>query len=158
VRIGAIVLAGGRSERFGGPKQLLPWHGQPLIEAIVREVCRVRSLTRVVVVLRREVAERLRRTVGSRRIRQRTTGEDLGTVTLSIGVGQAARDDTPEEWIERVDRALYRAKRRGRDCVVVTDPPPHEVSLAEIAFSAPDDDVLAPTTGAPRTPAEGGQR
>lgn len=106
----------------------------------------------------REVAERLRRTIGSRRIRQRTTGEDLGTVTLSIGVGQAAIGDTPEEWIERVDRALYRAKRRGRDCVVVADPPPHDVALAEIAFSAPDDDAPGPATGAPLTPAEGERR
>lgn len=104
-----------------------------------------------------EVAERLRRTVGSRRIRQRSTGEDLGTVTLSIGVGEPAADDTPEEWVERVDRALYRAKRHGRDRVVVADPP-RAVSPAEIAFTAPDDDAREAATCAPPAPAAEGRR
>ncbi|GBD44657.1 Diguanylate cyclase VdcA [bacterium HR40] len=99
------------------------------------------------------VAERLRRTVGSRRIRQRTTGRDLGTVTLSIGVGEASPYDTPEEWIERVDRALYRAKRRGRDRVEVAEPPARSVSPAEIAFTPGDDDAPAAATVAPRLPA-----
>ncbi len=59
MRVGALVLAGGRSERLGQPKQLLPWCGVPLIEAVVREVCRARALAVVVAVVRREVAARL---------------------------------------------------------------------------------------------------
>lgn len=59
VRIGAVVLAGGRSERLGRPKQLLPWDSRTLIETVIDEVCRTPSLTAVVVVLRLEVAEQL---------------------------------------------------------------------------------------------------
>ncbi|MFN3337576.1 MAG: NTP transferase domain-containing protein, partial [Thermomicrobium sp.] len=59
VRIGAVVLAGGRSERFGRPKQLLPWESRTLIETVIDEVCRTPSLTAVVVVLRPEVAQHL---------------------------------------------------------------------------------------------------
>lgn len=66
MRIGAIVLAGGRSERLGQPKQLLPWDGMPLIEVVVREVCRAEGLDSVVVVLRREVAEQLGLREGNR--------------------------------------------------------------------------------------------
>jgi len=52
VRAGAVVLAGGRSERMGQPKALLDWHGRTAIEhavAVVREgtgggpVCVVRA-------------------------------------------------------------------------------------------------------------------
>ncbi|MGE5124249.1 MAG: selenium cofactor biosynthesis protein YqeC [Acidobacteriaceae bacterium] len=35
--VAGIVLAAGGSERFGQPKQLLPWQGQPLIRHVARE-------------------------------------------------------------------------------------------------------------------------
>lgn len=38
-------------------------------------------------------------------------------VTVSIGAAQMARDATPERLVESADRALYRAKRAGRDRV-----------------------------------------
>ena len=36
--VAAIILAAGASERYGQPKALLDWHGQPLIAHIVRAV------------------------------------------------------------------------------------------------------------------------
>ncbi|KUE79843.1 sensor domain-containing diguanylate cyclase [Aeromonas schubertii] len=38
-------------------------------------------------------------------------------VTLSMGLAQFQTDDTPERLTQRGDRALYRAKGAGRDCI-----------------------------------------
>ncbi len=60
------------------------------------------------------IAERVRRRVGDTPLN--LAGLRLG-VTLSQGVAQLQPDDTPERFIERADRALYRAKADGRNCV-----------------------------------------
>jgi len=65
-RVGAIILAGGRSERLGRAKQLLPWNGRTLVEAVVEEVCRAGRLAAVAGVVRREVAEALGKRAGER--------------------------------------------------------------------------------------------
>jgi CTP:molybdopterin cytidylyltransferase MocA len=36
--VAALILAAGASERYGHPKTLLDWHGQPLITHIARAV------------------------------------------------------------------------------------------------------------------------
>jgi diguanylate cyclase len=36
-------------------------------------------------------------------------------VTLSLGAGQLGKNETAEQLLKRVDAALYRAKRRGRN-------------------------------------------
>ncbi|MDX2015629.1 MAG: nucleotidyltransferase family protein [Myxococcaceae bacterium] len=46
--VGALVLAAGASSRFGSPKQVTPWKGQPLVRFVVSEVAAV--VPRVVVV------------------------------------------------------------------------------------------------------------
>ena len=40
-------------------------------------------------------------------------------ITLSCGVTVLSKGDTPEDAFDRADRALYRAKHRGRNCCVV---------------------------------------
>ena len=42
-------------------------------------------------------------------------------VTLSAGVAEAARSDTPETLMHLADKALYQAKQKGRNRVVVAD-------------------------------------
>jgi len=44
------------------------------------------------------------------------------TVTVSIGTAVCHDDESPEELIERVDRALYAAKRGGRNRVMTASP------------------------------------
>ncbi len=55
--IAGLVLAGGRSERLGYPKQLLPYQGATVLEWVVREACRATLLDEVVVVLNARLAE-----------------------------------------------------------------------------------------------------
>jgi len=38
-------------------------------------------------------------------------------LTVSAGVSVCSRDDTTEQLLDRADRALYAAKREGRNCV-----------------------------------------
>jgi diguanylate cyclase len=49
---------------------------------------------------------------------RRTTGEELSSITVSIGVAQFRMAESAEGMIERCDRALYQAKRSGRNCTV----------------------------------------
>jgi molybdenum cofactor cytidylyltransferase len=50
-RIAGLVLAAGAGRRFGGPKQLAPLHGRPLLEHALRTIAAVPALERVVVAL-----------------------------------------------------------------------------------------------------------
>ncbi len=48
-------------------------------------------------------------------------GEKL-TLTLSAGVAELAADEDQDEWFQRADEALYRAKAEGRDRTVIAAP------------------------------------
>jgi len=51
-------------------------------------------------------------------------GQSLGMITVSVGVAALPQHGTsPKELLDAADAALYRAKREGRDRVVVADPP-----------------------------------
>jgi diguanylate cyclase (GGDEF)-like protein len=61
------------------------------------------------------VAENLRRSIADASLLQ---GE---RVTVSIGVGELRANDDAKVWLKRVDDALYRAKKSGRNRVTGTD-------------------------------------
>jgi len=63
-------------------------------------------------------AERIRRGIAEGKITRRSTGEELPGITVSIGVGQFQFGESMEDMIDRCDRALYQAKKRGRNLVV----------------------------------------
>ena len=65
-----------------------------------------------------ELAENLRRIISSMKFSERGVGF---TVTCSFGVSEWEHDDTIDGLLRRADKALYDAKRRGRNCVVAAD-------------------------------------
>ena len=64
------------------------------------------------------VAERIRHSISERQIIRRSTGEVLRGITVSIGVGQFQVGEAVADLIDRCDRALYLAKKTGRNRVV----------------------------------------
>jgi len=65
------------------------------------------------------IGEAIREAVMGREIRQRSTGERLRRVTISIGIAGFRPGDTTQTIIERADSCLYGAKSGGRNLVVV---------------------------------------
>ncbi|MBB5762959.1 GGDEF domain-containing protein [Methylorubrum rhodesianum] len=68
------------------------------------------------VALAQEICGRLR----AQRLVKRGTGDVVGQVTISAGVAQCRPGEAARDVIERADRALYEAKRTGRDRVCPT--------------------------------------
>jgi diguanylate cyclase len=67
------------------------------------------------------VAERIRHSIAECRITRRSTGEVLPNITVSIGVAQFLPGESMSDLVERCDRALYSAKRGGRNQVVTAN-------------------------------------
>ena len=60
------------------------------------------------------VCERLRRKIEEIRI---TTEMGVAKTTVSIGIAEAKNDDTVRSIVDRADKALYLAKRDGKNCI-----------------------------------------
>jgi two-component system cell cycle response regulator len=76
------------------------------------------------------VAERLRAAVAREEFTIRGDGRNL-PVTISIGVTAATeRGDNRDRMLKRADDALYTAKKRGRNCVVVRSPAAAPLTIA----------------------------
>jgi diguanylate cyclase (GGDEF)-like protein len=58
-------------------------------------------------------------------------GQDI-TLTLSIGVAEAIRGESPEALIKRADKALYQAKQGGRNRSVMIPTPNSEEGPADL--------------------------
>ena len=62
-----------------------------------------------------------REEIASRSLRRRSTNDDLGAVTISIGYAVRSGAETAQALIERADAALYASKRNGRNRVTKAD-------------------------------------
>ena len=54
---------------------------------------------------------------------KKSTGDVLGSITISIGVAELADGETAASLIQRADACLYRAKHAGRNCVIGDNDP-----------------------------------
>jgi diguanylate cyclase len=92
----------GRVARYGGEEFAILLPATPLAEAAAH-------------------GERLRGALAARRISLRANAAPIGSVTVSVGAARYEPAEPIGIWIERADAALYRAKREGRNRVVVLD-------------------------------------
>ncbi len=67
-----------------------------------------------------KMGEKIKRTVQKKRLKHLKTGIG-GIVTISLGIvsGIALEKDSPETFVKAADKALYKAKKQGRNCSVV---------------------------------------
>ncbi len=79
--------------RWGGEEFVVLLRDCPLADAVAR-------------------AEKIRRRIAE------APCADAGTVTISVGVAELTADEDLDHWLVRADRALYQAKRSGRNAVV----------------------------------------
>jgi diguanylate cyclase len=76
------------------------------------------------------VAESLRKALANKEVINRSNGELLGRITMSVGVAQYYANETTDGLIQRADAALYTAKHNGRNQVAAA-PTPHQQSNAK---------------------------
>ena len=65
-----------------------------------------------------KVADQIRATVETKKLVKKSTGDILGTITISIGVAQFGRGEGVESVVRRADACLYGAKHHGRNLVI----------------------------------------
>jgi diguanylate cyclase len=64
-----------------------------------------------------DIANDLRTSVSSKKLVKRSTGEDVGKITMSFGVALYTPQEDAPTFINRADEALYAAKNAGRNQV-----------------------------------------
>ena len=102
--IGRVAQAPRVAARYGGEEfaMIFPAERAPIVEAALNAV-------------REEIA--------TRALRRRSTNEDLGAVTVSIGLAQRRPGEQAACLLERADAALYVSKRGGRNRVTNAEQP-----------------------------------
>ncbi len=64
-----------------------------------------------------QVVEGIREEISTRMLKRRSTNEDLGMITVSVGLAQRTLNEPVHSIIDRADAALYASKRNGRNRV-----------------------------------------
>lgn len=76
----------------------------------------------------RTVADNLRKAVEQKEVINRATGDNLGQITVSLGVAQYyGGNELSDDLIRRADMALYDSKQKGRNQVTLAKSP-HEIT------------------------------
>ena len=83
-----------------------------------------------------KLAESLREQISSKTLKITKTQTTIGVVTVSCGVAEVREDDTVDTVVDRADKALYLAKRSGRNKVMSEKDLPAESESEEDTPSA----------------------
>ncbi|MFZ4602679.1 MAG: GGDEF domain-containing protein [Caulobacterales bacterium] len=75
------------------------------------------------------LAESIRSQIESKKLFRKSTGEDLGKITISMGIARLRGGESMEALMERADACLYASKRGGRNRIT-TDADPSARSAA----------------------------
>lgn len=67
------------------------------------------------------IAEKVRSTVEGKRLLRKSKNEDLGNITVSLGVSKFKNGEAIEDLIERCDSNLYKSKQTGRNRITIDD-------------------------------------
>ncbi len=93
-----------------------------------------------------KVANHLRSSLATKKIRKRSTNETLGSVTVSIGAAEFYSADDNESFIARADAALYQAKDQGRNRVICQSLSPEEIkNLSKKTLTFADKPNVSPS-------------
>lgn len=76
------------------------------------------------------IAENIREVVAKKKLQRKSTGEDLGHITISIGVAQFNPGEPIADFVHRADACLYAAKRAGRNRVVAENDPDIDIEAS----------------------------
>lgn len=63
------------------------------------------------------VANSLRQAIANKEVINRSTGDKLGRITISVGAAEYRKGEKTTDFLDRADKALYRAKNNGRNRV-----------------------------------------
>ena len=96
--IGRMGAAPRFAARYGGEEFAMIFSGEPLVGV-------------------EHTLHEIRHEVASRRLKRRSTNEDLGAVTISAGFAQRRPGEASSSLVERADAALYASKHDGRNRV-----------------------------------------
>ncbi len=69
----------------------------------------------------KDIAENIRGLIERKKLVRKSTNEDLGRVTISMGLSLFRDTDEIEDFIERSDMALYKSKQEGRNRLSVEE-------------------------------------
>ena len=107
------VKGGGRSYRYGGEEFTILFHRRkivdalPHLEALRKEIAGYRLCIRG--------TDRPKQAKDGKKNRSNSQGDTAVSVTVSIGVAESEEGHTPAEILRNADKALYRAKQKGRN-------------------------------------------
>jgi len=114
----ARVGGGGKPFRYGGEEFTVLFPGKRLDEALPHLEELRAEIERYRMQLRGKDRPAESKTGRGRRSGRSGTGGRTVSVTISIGVAERTeRNDTPDAVVKAADKALYRAKQKGRNRV-----------------------------------------